>query len=373
MATLAVLGESGCPSERLSSTGCRRDADCGEPATAFLCVTETGACQCRTDEACAPSQRCNVAGFCQDRAGCQTSLDCGAPSLVCDVASGQCLARGRCTTDLHCAQGEVCDLSQSRCIPGCRGHADCPGTSCRCGDAACACDGGTPTERALCQVGVCDGAFCADDAFCRFGEVCAARPDAGVPWAQCRDDFDAELRPYCAQCAFGAGVETCGVGPNFCLIDTRLATTYCGVDCSQGQACPRGYACRDIRVVYTQWDCSATRPCPGNPSQPCSADADCARGASCLKAPGSETGLCAGQCRLREGSAFGYCSCQVDADCAQESCTRGECSITRRPCNPEAANPCPTIHCVDFDGVGGCLIGQNCTPANGLTCAEVKK
>jgi hypothetical protein len=48
----------------------------------------------------------------------------------------------------------------------------------------------------------------------------------------------------------------------------------------------------------------------------------------------------------------------------------GECSISRRKCvgDPD----CRTIRCVDFQGAGGCLIGQNCAPANGLTCNEVK-
>jgi hypothetical protein len=46
----------------------------------------------------------------------------------------------------------------------------------------------------------------------------------------------------------GGGLDTCGTGPTFCIIDTRLASTYCGADCSQGQSCPRGYGCRDIRV-----------------------------------------------------------------------------------------------------------------------------
>jgi hypothetical protein len=27
---------------------------------------------------------------------------------------------------------------------------------------------------------------------------------------------------------------------------------------------------------------------------------------------------------------------------------------------------------VDFQGGGGCLIGRNCAPANGLSCVDVK-
>lgn len=370
VAAVAVTGLCACPTERAADAGCQRDLDCGSPAEAFRCVTETGVCACASDQACTASQFCNPAGFCQDRAGCQTSLDCGSPSLVCDTPTGQCLSRGRCASDLECELGQVCSVERGRCVEGCRRNGDCPGTSCRCGGVACACAGTTPEALASCELGVCDSTFCADDSFCRFGEVCAAVPDGGVPWAQCHDDFDSSLRPYCAPCTSGGGLETCGTGANFCIIDTRLASTYCGADCSEGQACPRGYGCRDIRVVYTRWQCGATQACPGDPTLPCGSDTDCKRGASCLKAAGSDQGLCAGQCRIREGSGFGYCSCQVDADCAQQACSGGECSISRKKCIDKA--DCATIHCVDFDGVGGCLIGQNCTPANGLTCAEVK-
>ncbi|MEW5738578.1 MAG: hypothetical protein AB1938_06605 [Myxococcota bacterium] len=368
---LAVFGlASGCKTNQLTTKGCLEDRDCGDPSSAYRCEAQTGVCYCRTDEACPGAQFCNTAGFCQDRSGCEKNLDCLDPSLFCDTTSGQCLARGRCTSDLQCPLGEVCDTARSQCVEGCRKNGDCPGTSCRCGEGACACTGTTPEELARCPLGVCDPQFCADESFCRFGEQCGVPPDAGTTRAQCYSDFDIDVRPYCARCTSGGGVDTCGTGANFCIIDTRTASTYCGADCSEGQQCPRGYGCRDIRVVFTRWQCSATQPCPGDPSLPCATDEECQRGGTCVKAAGSPTGFCAGQCRLREGSSFGYCSCQVDADCPLESCSAGECTITRRKCVTD--DQCRTIRCVDFDGVGGCLIGQNCTPTNGLTCVEVQ-
>jgi hypothetical protein len=367
-----VLGAvaSACKTSQLTTSGCLEDRDCGDPASAYRCEAKTGVCFCRTDEACPGAQFCNTAGFCQDRSGCEKNLDCLDPSLFCDTTSGQCLARGRCTSDLHCPLGEVCDTARSQCVTGCRSNGDCPGTSCRCGETACACTGTTPEELARCPVGVCDSQFCADPSFCRFGEQCGVPPDAGTARAQCYSDFDINLRPYCARCTSGGGVETCGTGANFCIIDTRTASTYCGADCSEGQACPRGYSCRDIRIVFTRWQCSVTQPCPADPSLPCATDAECRRGGQCLKPAGSPTGFCAGRCRIREGSSFGYCSCQVDSDCPLESCSMGECTITRRKCVTD--DQCRTIRCVDFDGVGGCFIGQNCTPTNGLTCVEVQ-
>ncbi|MCC6337398.1 MAG: hypothetical protein IT380_25800 [Myxococcales bacterium] len=368
LGALALVG--GCKTNQLTTKGCLEDRDCGDPASAYRCEAQTGVCYCRTDEACPGAQFCNTAGFCQDRSGCEKNLDCLDPSLFCDTTSGQCLARGRCTSDLQCALGEVCDTSRSQCLTGCRRNGDCPGTSCRCGEVACACTGTTPEELARCEVGVCDPQFCADESFCRFGEQCGAPADAGVTRAQCYSDFDIDVRPYCARCTSGGGIDTCGTGANFCIIDTRTASTYCGADCSEGQQCPRGYGCRDIRVVFTRWQCSATQPCPGDPGLPCATDEECKRGGTCLKAPGSPNGFCAGQCRIREGSSFGYCSCQVDSDCPLESCSAGECTITRRKCVTD--EQCRTIRCVDFDGVGGCLIGQNCTPTSGLTCVEVQ-
>ena len=36
----------------------------------------------------------------------------------------------------------------------------------------------------------------------------------------------------------------------------------CGVDCSGGEGCPRGYGCRDIIVVFTRWQCTSNAQCP---------------------------------------------------------------------------------------------------------------
>ncbi|MBE2252644.1 MAG: hypothetical protein IAE78_24140 [Myxococcus sp.] len=367
-----VLG--GCPRDRVVGGKCAVDADCGQPASAFRCEDRTGICYCRTDDACPPNQLCNGLGFCQDRSGCATNTDCPDTSLYCDTTAGACVPRGRCTTDLQCSLGEVCDKT-GQCRMGCRSNGDCNGVSCRCGDVPCNCTGTTAAERARCQLGVCDSTFCADNSFCAFGEICGLPPDAGVtadggqPRNQCYSDFDINVRPYCSLCTSGGGVDTCGFGANYCIIDTRTASTYCGADCSEGQQCPRGYGCRDIRIVYTRWMCSASLPCRGDPNLPCEKDADCRLGGSCLKAPGATNGFCSGQCVLREGSSFGYCSCQVDEDCPGQSCTRGECSVSKKRCvnDPD----CRQIRCVDFDGIGACQIGQNCTPTAGLTCNEV--
>ncbi len=371
---VALFCAAGCKNTKLAGSGCQQDSDCGEPAAAFRCEAQTGVCYCRTNDACPPAQFCNTAGFCQDRQGCETNADCLDSSLFCDTSAGTCLSLGRCTTDLHCALGQVCDTKKTTCVDGCRKDGDCPGTSCRCGDASCACTGSTPAELARCAIGTCDPTFCSTPDFCRFGETCGVIPDGGVPYAQCHDDYDPVRRPYCDNCTYGAGVNICGKGPNYCLIDTRHPGNYfCGTDCSQGQSCPRGYACQDVIVVMSQWQCSLANPsCPTNPTLPCATDAECKHGGHCAKAPGMPNGYCAGACAVDEGDTTGFCACQVDADCAQESCSLGECSISRRPCTQASDCQQHPIRCVDFAGGGGCLIGQNCAPASGLSCLEVK-
>jgi hypothetical protein len=365
------VGLAGCRSPQLSSGGCQRDEDCGAKAD-FLCEVQTGECFCRTDDACPAAQFCNPSGYCQDKAGCVTNADCGDTSLICETSTGNCLPRGRCSTDLDCALGEVCDGKTSRCVEGCHDDGDCSVVSCRCGSVACACAGTTPAERAACTVGVCDPNFCSNDTFCRFGELCGAAPDAGTP-AACFSDYDPDLRPYCDNCTFGGGLSYCGTGANYCLIDTRHpGNYYCGADCSEGQSCPRGYGCQDVIVVFSQWECTRLSPtCPTNPNLPCTTDADCKHGGSCVIGVGQASGFCAGQCQIEEGDPTGFCSCQVDADCAQESCSAGECSISRHRCVTD--QDCRSIRCVDYESGGGCLIGENCAPENGLSCTEVRQ
>ncbi len=353
-------------------TGCSQDSDCGNPASAYRCEAQTGVCYCRTNDACTARQFCNTAGFCQDKSGCEKNSDCLGADLFCDTSTGTCLTFGRCSNDLHCPLGQVCDTARSTCIEGCRTSGDCPGVSCRCDDVACACAGGTDAERAQCEVGVCDSHFCADETFCRFGELCGVPPDAGTARNECYSDYDPDKRPYCKNCTYGAGVPECGKGAHLCLVDTaHPGNSYCGADCSRGQQCPRGYRCADVVVVMQQWACSRSNPaCPTNTDYPCTENEDCPRGGNCLKTGGAETGYCAPACAVAENAENGYCACLVDADCAQETCSAGECSISRQSCTEDA--DCRSVRCVDFNGRGGCHIGNNCAPADGLTCLQVQ-
>ncbi|NTX02830.1 hypothetical protein [Myxococcus sp. CA040A] len=348
--------------------GCRVDSDCGTPSEAYRCDTETSACRCRTDGACAPGELCNEAGFCQDRAGCESNADCGEDSLFCDTSTGTCLTRGRCATDLHCALGEVCDLARTTCVAGCRTSGDCAGTACRCDDAPCLCDATTPEGRAACALGVCDASFCADARDCAFGESCGT--PSGAEAGTCFSDFDPVRRPYCANCTYGGGLQVCGRGANFCLRETASpGTAFCGADCSEGQGCPHGYQCSDVVVVASRARCRSDAQCAPSPSLPCREDSHCGRGGRCVKSDGQPEGACAGRCSIAEGDVEGFCSCQQDTDCVQDACSQGTCTVSRRSCVGDA--DCRPIRCVDHEGAGGCFVGRNCAPEEGLTCAEV--
>ena len=80
-------------------------------------------------------------------------------------------------------------------------------------------------------------------------------------------------------------------------------------------------------------------------------------------------GYCGGTCAGGEGDNIGYCSCVEDNDCFQDTCTGGECSISGQACI--TTEDCRPVRCVEFGESRGCLIGQNCAPADGLTCNDV--
>ena len=103
----------------------------------------------------------------------------------------------------------------------------------------------------------------------------------------------------------------------------------------------------------------------------CSIDSDCPNHGHCGHDPGAPVGFCYGDCVFDEGAKLSFCACIGDDDCAQDACVAESqtCSISRRDCDPSAG--CRKLRCVDFGNQGGCLIGQNCAPLEGLTCADL--
>lgn len=139
---------------------------------------------------------------CRDDAGCSTSRDC-ALGESCDA--GTCVPR-TCASSDQCAPERFCDAG-GQCREGCAADTDC-------------------LAGRACVDGACEDEACADTRLdCGFREFCVD--------GACEDAGD----PYCAPCATDA---ECGEG-NVCW-----AGEWCGVDCSQGQACPSGFDCLEV-------------------------------------------------------------------------------------------------------------------------------
>jgi hypothetical protein len=375
---LALL--AGCSSNKLKTVvGCQTDAECGDPAANFRCDTATGVCHCRNDSACAKGEFCNPAGFCQAKVTCYVNSDCPSGEL-CDSHSNVCIPQGRCTADDQCPIGKLCDRTLGICAPGCHSYGDCPvGNSCLCpaadgGRTECSCPSLDPAQRDQCTVGQCSTDACPNTEACPYGQLCAV-PDGGTGLPVCHSDYSPDNRPYCDACVSTPGnTNTCGNGPNFCLLDTAngdFGGTYCGVDCGLGQACPNGLHCADV-VVVRSIGCGTDTDCPSN-SAACAQDADCANNGRCDRPAGSATGFCAGRCYKHEGNDRGFCTCVIDSECNQDTCQSStrRCSISQRPCTLDGRG-CEPVRCVSFHGFGGCRIGSNCAPNEGLGCADVR-
>lgn len=403
---LALSVGAGCTTTTQTGANCESDADCTAPGT--RCNLERKECICTTNEACQEGSFCNGAGVCQLRAGCSTNDDCQASNTYCDILSGKCLegqgltVGGTCGVASHCPYDSVC--MGGTCQAGCFDDGDCQ-------------------LGKVCADGQCVAGLCSNDGYCDYGERCFS--------GECKVD---RRGPYCRSCSqrTTTNPEPCDDPLNFCLINNRELggfTQFCGVDCSAGQACPGGYDCNRV-VILTQRTCFNTAECRCNPNnvrfatstctvaqacQPeqgrtacvvagepscnkgqaggsarclvpmgqtvgnceCSDDADCESGA-CTKANADdqELALCCSagpvrkdrECRGGEGTVSGFCSCATDDDCPRDSCdtTRGACAITGRPCTV-GGNECGAITCFE----GGCIIGENCAPSQGLACSDV--
>jgi hypothetical protein len=411
-AVLAAAWTSSCSGDKKADNSCEENADCTAPGT--RCDLASKQCVCASDEACDENFFCNLAGVCQALAGCVRNSDCERQQgTYCDIASGQCLQGppemllSLCGLATHCPYGTTC--RGGRCEASCFDDGDCVlGQVCY-------------QEQCVSGNGVCSS-----DPFCGYGELCS---DRTVP-STCRED---RRGPFCRGCTFrtAANPEPCDHPRNFCLINSLESGSFpyfCGVDCSLGQQCPNGYGCNGV-VILTEDTCNAQADCrceegnvayatatctvavacdprlpngmpdndarfcrydgqrdcnsgvEGGPAScfvpkdqrfgfcSCGTDSDCADGGTCVG------GLCCvgevrtdRDCVAGENRVSGYCTCATDDDCPRDVCdgSRGACAITGLPCTP-GANDCGPIPCVE----GGCLIGQNCAPLQGLSCSIV--
>jgi hypothetical protein len=365
---------------------CSSDTQC---SPGFSCDETTGACRCNGDESCAAGESCNAAGFCQAKLRCDSSADCLAGN-ICDTVSGTCIAEGNCSTlDVQCKAGEVCQ--NFACVPGCRHDGDCPAAS----DVCRACPAGTPAS--ACPTGSqCVRGQCDTKLTCNYGDLCEGDgSDGGV--SVCTADTRG---PFCQPCVRQGGSSNfCGSDDSFCLIDGSKPlgqSFFCGVDCSQGQECPFGYTCHDVRVVLAQ-NCNSDAglsSCADAPARSVSCDPakshaganggevndDCDAALLVGAVCDPNTRKCAPQCLgTGETGVQAFCSCLRDSDCPADTCDSAtrSCIVSGAPCIPGVVpDQCSTLHAVhcakEIDSrlgdVGYCRIGQNCAPDQGYTC-----
>lgn len=369
-----VAALTACSDDKLVGL-CVEDADC--PAN-FACVE--GRCICKSDASCQANEICNLAGFCQARVGCETSLDC-PEGQFCDRTTGNCLDADRCTSDVQCPMGKVCNTVRFQCEDGCRSVADCPlGAVCQCPSGAQKCDPELQScpEGSTCALGACKTGPCGDNSYCRYGESCLEDAPGGPK--RCVKDTRG---PFCEPCSIPPGSDRwycAGDSANFCLIDTSkgYGSNFCGVECGDaaGMQCPWGFECSDV-LILTQETCGQsgqTAKCKARNDRDCATDADCV-GGECDPATRKCRPICVGG----ESDVQGFCTCLDDGDCPADSCGNdGHCNISRKACDPLQPNSCSRIYCKNQTDpltkktVGYCFIGRNCAPTEGVTCDKVR-
>lgn len=394
---LAGTGLIACSNGDAFSGSCTADDQCPVGA-----ICRGGLCVCRSDEACAEGQFCNMQGVCQKREGCTANSDCKDVEF-CDIASGNCIARTACGTDVHCDSGSVCDTSKNQCVQGCRDAADCPLYS------VCDRTGTSSSGLGRCVTGRCD-----DKSFCDYGQKCTGQACVADPGSV-----------NCKACTPGSSAQDCNGAQNFCLINTEYdpndpskgSSNFCATECTSEADCGNGYECGSV-VLLTQNLCMTNADCGGGGRQ-CFLGEGATRGAcscatndDCNAGLGSQPPTCAGSC-----GGLGIRSCLADTDC-----TLGRCDLTRRSCtNPRGRACTQDSQCdaLDFcadagggqklcltDGVtrcntnndclcnngtcfgtgrpctsgaqcmltcqgGGCLLGHSCAPIQGLSCVDL--
>ena len=149
-----------------------------------------------------------LAGGCQP--DCEISAHCEI-GMACQ--DGSCV-QASCRTSQDCSIEQYCSEERGMCEAGCETDRDCFSFH-RCSEGSCVNHG--------CRSTVLD---------CGMGEFCNDLTGECYPAAG----------PYCRECN---GDEDCGGGANRCVRVGGVGL-YCGVDCSAGQECPRGYSCSSV-------------------------------------------------------------------------------------------------------------------------------
>jgi hypothetical protein len=328
----------------------------------------------------------------------------------CDLASGNCIDRTGCGTDIHCLPGSVCNQELGRCEDGCLDDADCKLYN--------VCDRtGLSSPTAL---GHCLSGRCGDKTFCAYGDKCVG--GACVPETN---------TDYCRDCDPDPSVDDCGNRRNYCLINSAYdgnpahgGQNFCGIECDPNgvtdpntgnvtDSCPNGYQCGGV-VLLTQDQCTNDQQCGGGGRRCFLGEGDVRGFCSCVtnddctidKVPPICSKTCGGiglqQCQVNSDCISNNCAftacifpagqqCSSDAQCQEtELCSpqaagQKVCLTDGTPCTTSAeclcnqgscfgsGRPCTTSgDCVLTCQDGGCLLGAACAPIQGLLCPDVR-
>lgn len=223
---IACSADMDCPADQTCNTltGVCIDAPrrCGEGASCpmgrYCDETQSTCVACLIDDHCPGEDVCE-AGACVDPekptnpgGGCTEDTECNPPLTVCE--SGACTLGCAQPGGLLCADGEVCDTSNGRCVRiegPCTADPDCtpPMTVCETGQCIPGCG----------QIG---GVQCSGGQTCNVntgrcaagGDVCVTDDDCNAPSTIC-NLFSGVCEPGCGTtgCAMG---ETCNAGTGRC-------------------------------------------------------------------------------------------------------------------------------------------------------------
>lgn len=262
--TCSALGAEGLGDRKLCSPEC--DLGSGDCPEGFACVADggTGVCQ--------PRGNAEEGAFCEDTMQCSAGLTC---ALVTDLSTDRACRRP-CSGSNDCGGRPCLDVEGDRVctLPdGALGEACHPFGLPGCAEGQCA------------MGGVCQGAFCCQEAVGGEGEACTYdgkrfrcdpglacsadenfcggdEPPSGLPWDACCVPAGGEGQP----CHLVGGEFACDDGL-YCAenradcdpVEGRCCASWGGLDelCRENQLCDEGLTCTSVGCP---WEGSCCRP-----------------------------------------------------------------------------------------------------------------
>ena len=278
------------------------------------------------------------------------NVTCGA-NAHCDADTGDCV----------CNEGYTGDPDTECVTDRCIGVVCGTNASCDNNTGGCVCDEGYEGDPdSGCIPGLCLGVTCGDNAHCLGGDCVCDDGYTGDPDTACVVDV-------CYEVTCGAGAH-CDEGD--CVCDDGLVgdpDVECVLICDhRSVANPLGYPCNldeecadNMCLWYNDgWTSLCSRSCPEGGDE-CPAEFDCVDGGDlgwiCVPTAGADGTL------PRDESIALYSVCNVDEDCADETCLMlgGAVKFCAKSCTSVLDDSCGICgKCVN----GGDELGYICVP-----------